>query len=138
MEKTKLGIPVAVAAAAAWLLGLYGGYVITGIFVGYVLLMEESQNLKKCCLRVLALMLTFSVALTAINLLPNVLDLIYSLLRIINVHFYLEIVHSFFNFLYSAVSLAKTVLFLLLGAAALLNKEIKIPVLDPVIEKFAN
>ena len=94
--------------------------------------------MKKLCCILLALMLTFSVALTAINLLPNVLDLIYSLLRIINVHFYLEIVHSFFNFLYSAVSLAKTVLFLLLGAAALLNKEIKIPVLDPVIEKFAN
>ena len=45
MEKTKLGISVALAAAALYFLGLFGGYIITGIAVGYVLLREES--LKK-------------------------------------------------------------------------------------------
>jgi len=136
MEKTKFGIPVALAAAAAWLLGLYGGYVITGILVGYVLLKEDNELLKKTCLRVLMLMLTFSVASTAINLLPNLLELCYSLLRIFKVSIYLEPVHSFFNLLSVVLSLAKTVLFVLLGIATALNKNFKIPVLDPFVEKI--
>lgn len=136
MEKTKLNLPVAVVAAAAWLLGLYGGYVITGILIGYVLLCEESQTLKKACLRVLILMLTFSVAFTAINLLPSLLDLLYSFLAIFNVHFYLDFIHEIFNLLYNVVSLVKTVAFILMGAAAVLNKDFKIPVLDPFIEKI--
>ena len=138
MEKTKLNLPVAFVAAAAWLLGLYGGYVITGILIGYVLLKEDSQLLKKNCLRVLILMLTFSVASTVINLLPNLLELFYSFLRIFNVNIYLDFIHQIFNLFYSVVSLIKTILFILLGVVAALNKDFKIPVLDPFIEKIAN
>lgn len=138
MEKTKLNIPVAIVAAAAWLLGLYGGYVITGILIGYVLLKEENLWLRKNCLRVLILMLTFSVASTAINLLPNLLELLYSFLRIFKVNFYLDFVHSVFNLFYSVISLIKTLLFLLLGITAAMNKDFKLPVLDPFIEKITN
>lgn len=137
MEKTKLNLSVAMVAAAAWLLGLYGGYVITGILIGYVLLKEESQWLKKNCLRVLIVMLTFSVAFTVINLLPNLLELLYSFLRIFKVNIYLDFVHSIFNLLYSAVSFIKTVVFLLMAVAAALNKDFKIPVLDPFVEKIS-
>ena len=52
MEKSKLGIPVTLVAAAAWLFGLYNGYLLTAILVGYVLLAEESVWLKKTCLKV--------------------------------------------------------------------------------------
>ena len=136
MEKTKLALPVTMVAAAAWLLGLYGGYVIAGILIGYVLLKEDSQWLKKNCLRVLIGMLAFSVAFTVINLLPNLLELLYSFLRIFNVNIYLDFLHEIFNLLYSVVSLIKTVLFILMGVAAALNKDFKIPVLDPFIEKI--
>ena len=136
MEKTKLNLPVAIVAAAAWLLGLYGGYVITGILIGYVLLKEDSQWLKKNCLRVLILMLTFSVGLTVINLLPSLLELLYSFLRIFKVSIYLNFIQEIFNLVSTVVSLVKTVLFILLGIAAALNKDFKIPVLDPFIEKI--
>ena len=46
MEKSKLGIPVTLLAAAAALLGLYGGYVAVIVLVGYVLLVEENEWLK--------------------------------------------------------------------------------------------
>lgn len=136
MEKTKLNLSVAMVAAAAWLLGLYGGYVITGILIGYVLLCEDSQVLKKACLRVLILMLTFSVAFTVINLLPNLLELLYSFLRIFKVNIYLNFIHEIFNLLYSVVSLIKTVVFILMGIAAALNKNFKVPVLDSLIDKI--
>lgn len=136
MEKTKLNLSVAMVAAAAWLLGLYGGYIITGILVGYVLLCEESQTLKKTCLRVLIAMLTFSVAFTVIDLLPSLLELLYSFLRIFKVNIYLDFVHNIFSLIYSIVSLIKTIAFVLMGVAAALNKDFKIPVLDPFIEKI--
>lgn len=137
MEKTKLNLSVAMVAAAAWLLGLYGGYVITGILIGYVLLKEDSQWLKKNCLRVLMLMLTFSVAFTVIDLLPSMLELLYSFLRIFKVNIYLDFVHNIFNLIYSIVSLIKTILFILMGVAAAMNKHFKIPVLDSFIEKIS-
>ncbi len=135
MEKTKLCIPAALVAAAAWLLGLYSGYLITGILVGYVLLVEDSQWLKKQCLRVLTLMLAYSVLTTVLGFIPDLLHLLYNFLEIFNVHFYLEFVHEFFNFLSSILSLIKTVVFLLMGITAGLNKNFKIPGLDTVIDK---
>ncbi len=136
MEKTKLNVSVAFAAAAAWLLGLYAGYLLTGILVGYVLLKEDSQWLKKSCLRVLLTMLIFSLASTAIHLIPDLLQLLYSFLNIFRVDLYLSFIHNIFNFLSSVLSLVKTVLFVLMGIAAALNKNFKVPVLDPFIDKL--
>ncbi len=135
MEKTKLHLSAALVAAAAWLLGLYAGYLLTGILVGYVLLAEECQWLKKNCLRVLIAMLVFSAASTVLSLLPNLLELLYSFLRIFDVHIYLEFVHHIFNLLSSVLSLLKSVLFLLMAIAAAWNKDIKIPVLDKFLDK---
>lgn len=138
MEKTKLHLPVALVAAAACFLGLYGGYVITGFLVGYVLLAEEDAWLKKVCARVLVLMLAFSVIFTVINLIPSLLELLYDFLRIFNVNIYLDFIHEIFNLLYNVVSLIKTVLFILMGVAALANKRISFPVIDPFLEKQLN
>jgi len=136
MEKTKLGIPVTVLAAAAWLLGLYSGYLLTGILLGYVLLMEESAWLKKQCVKVLLALLAFSVISTALGLIPDLLHILYSFLEIFGVHFYLSFVHNILNFLGQIVSLIKVLLFLGLGIAALLNKQIKLPAVDKLIDKY--
>ena len=86
MQKTKLGISVTLMVAALYFLGLYGGYIITGILVGYILLKEDDQGLKKEAVRVLLLMILFSLAGTALNLIPNIFSIFTSLLEIIDVH----------------------------------------------------
>ena len=118
MEKTKLGISVALTAVVVTLLGYYGGYVIGGIAIGYVLLQEQNEWLKKHALRVLALMLSFSVASTLLWLIPDVLNLFYSFMELFNVHIYINVVNSCFNFLGNVLSLLKTVVFVLLSAVA--------------------
>lgn len=135
MEKSKLGIPVTLVAAAAWLFGLYNGYLLTAILVGYVLLAEESAWLKKACLKVLAIMLGFSVAFTALDLLPNLLSILYSFLEIFNVHIYLSFVHDVFNFFSQILSLVKTLLFIALGIASVMGKTVKLPVIDNFVDK---
>ena len=135
MEKSKLGIPVTLVAAAAWLFGLYNGYLLTAILVGYVLLAEESVWLKKTCLKVLVLMLGFSVAFTVLDLLPNLLSILYSFLEIFNVHIYLSFVHDVFNFFSQILSLVKTLVFIALGITAVMGKSVKLPVIDNFVDK---
>lgn len=136
MEKTKLGISVALAAAALYFLGLFGGYIITGIAVGYVLLREENLELKKESVRVLLLMFAFSLLSTALGLIPSVFSIISNLLEVIDVHYYFTFFHRVFDVFISLVSLLKTVVFLLLGLSAVFRKGVKLPVIDPIIEKY--
>ena len=138
MQKTKLGISVTLAMAALYFLGLYGGYVITGIFVGYILLKEEDLGLKKEAVRVALLMILFSLVGTALNLLPNILSIFTSLMEIFDVHTYFSFFHRVFDVLASALSLLKTVVFVLLGLGAVFGKSTKLPVIDPIIEKYMN
>ena len=136
MQKTKLGISVTLMVAALYFLGLYGGYIITGILVGYILLKEDDQGLKKEAVRVLLLMILFSLAGTALNLIPNIFSIFTSLLEIIDVHVYFTFFHRVFDVLGSVLSLLKTVAFVLLGLAAVFGKSTKLPVIDPLIEKY--
>lgn len=136
MEKAKLGIPLTLLGAAVCLLGLYGGYVITGVLVGYILLMEESAWLKKLAVRVVALMLAFSVGSTLINLIPNVLSMVNSLANLFGGYAYIGIVDNLFGVLGQLLSLTKTILFLLLGYNTLSQKEMKLPIVDDLVDKF--
>lgn len=136
MQKTKLGISVTLMVAVLYFLGLYGGYIITGILVGYILLKEEDQGLKKEAVRVLLLMLLFSLLSTALSLVPSVLNIITNLLEVIDVHIYFTFFHSVFDVLISLVSLVKTVAFVLLGLAAVFGKRTVLPVIDPIIAKY--
>ena len=143
MEKTKLGIPAALMAAIICLLSYYGGYVIAGVMVGYVLLVEESESLKKLALKVLAILLTFSVINTVLYLIPNVMSTIRSLIYVFDEYAYSEEffgngISRFVDFLSNLLSLVKTVLFLLLGYFSLTGKEFKIPVLDGLFDKLLN
>ncbi len=140
MEKTRIGIPVALLAAMICLLGYYGGYVVAAVVVGYVLLKEESALLKRLAAKVLILLLAFSLINTVIGLLPDFLGWVQSLICIFDKHSYIEWMHSNFvtralTFLSYTFSLLKMVLFLLMGILGLLGKELKVPPLDNALNK---
>lgn len=136
MEKTKLGIPVTVMAALVCLLGYYGGYVIAGVAVGYVLLVEQNAWLKKSALKVLSLLLCFSVASTVIYLIPNIVSMIESLAFIFTEEYFEGSYYRVFEFFSSLLNLLKTVLFVLMGCFWLAGKDLKIPVLDKLLDKL--
>ena len=136
MEKTKLGIPVALLAVLLCLLGFYGGYVITGILVGYILLKEENLSLKRLAVKVLALMLAFSLANTVIYLIPNIISIFESFIYLFTEEYFENGYYRIFEILSSILSLAKTVLFVLLTFFALIGKEFKLPVLDKLLDKY--
>lgn len=43
MQKTRLGISVGMLGAAIYLTGLFSGYLVVVLMVGYVLLFEENS-----------------------------------------------------------------------------------------------
>ena len=134
MEKTKIGLKSGIVAALAYLLFLFGGYTVGLLFVGYVVLCEKDVWLRKTAVTALLVALCFSALSLLVGLLPDVLNLLYSLLRIFSVHIYLDIVDSIFSFFGNIISLLRTVVFVLLAVLALQKKTVEIKALDKLFE----
>ncbi len=135
MEKAKLGIAYNVLAAIVCLLGYYGGYVITGIFTIAVLFTEENPWLKKYCVKTLLLMLFFSLLYTVLNLIPDLLGLVYTGAEIAGLSLYFRPVEAVFNLLRQIIDLGEMVLFILMAIFALAKKNFKLPLIDKLADK---
>lgn len=130
MEKTKLGISVALMSALMVLGGWIGGYVVAVVMAGYILLAEEDKYLKSVAVKTLILMVAFSLASVAINFIPNVINVIESLVSIFTIYFNINIIHRIFNFFDSALYVLKVVAFAMFALSAYKKKEIKFPIVD--------
>ncbi len=136
MEKTKLGISVSLLLGILYLFGIFGGYIITGIAVGYVLLREENAWLKKQSVRVIALMLLFSLLGAAIDLIPDILGVFTKLLEVFSVFYYFSFFRSVFGVLGAVLAVLRTVCFAGLGVLAVFGKTVKLPIVDPIVDKY--
>lgn len=136
MQKTKLGISVGLLGAAIYFLGLFSGYLAAVLLAGYVLLFEENGWLKKNAVRAVALMAFFSLLTVGINLIPNVLGVVSSLLSIFKVSFNYSIVSSIISVIVGIINIVERVLFLLLGFKALNQGTIAVPVVDRLVSKY--
>lgn len=134
MEKTKLGVSVGMLGAAVFFSALFGGYIPALIVAGYILLCEENAWLKKAAVKSVALLMAFSVAIYLIDLIPDVLGWLTSFLSVIGLNISLSFIYSIVNLLTSALSIVKTVAFLLLGLKALKQETIAISSLDDLVD----
>ena len=134
MERTKLGLKVSVMGALTYLLFLFGGYTAGLLVVGYILLCEESGELKKHALTAVLTAVVISAVNLVIGLLPDVVDVFRSLVVIFGGYLDGGIISSIANFLYAILSLAKTVVFVGLAAAALLGKSVKLSLIDKLLD----
>lgn len=137
MERTKLGIPATLMGVALCLLGWFGGYVIVGLAVGYVLLKEENAQLRRLAVKVLAVMLTFSAVSYVLGLPGDVVGILYQLLNVLGIYEgYSNSITGLMNLLSGVWSLCRTLVFLLMAANAASNKEFKVPVVDALLDKY--
>lgn len=137
MERTKLGISATLMGVILCLLGWFGGYVIVGIAVGYVLLKEDNAQIRRQAVKVLAVMLMFSVVSYVLGLPGDVMSVLYHLMSMFGIHEgYSNFVNELMNFLSVAWNLCRSVVFLLMAANAASNKEFKVPVVDALLDKY--
>ncbi|HFI0618226.1 TPA: hypothetical protein ACGOZH_001857 [Streptococcus suis] len=136
MQKTKLGIGVGLMGAAVCFLALFEGYTPMLIAVGYILLFEENEWLKKTGVKALAVLFVFSVFITVIDFIPDCLNIVSSFLGIFNFNVYFSVIRSMFSVLIDILSLFRTVILILLGYKALSQGTIKVPFVDTLINKY--
>lgn len=133
--KAKLGISVSLMAALAYFFGFFGGYTALLIFLGYVLLREDNEFLRKSAVKALIIAAAFTVLSALIGLIPNLITLIDDLLNIFEEDFTIYPVSRVINFINTVIAIAEKVLFLLLGFKALKQQTIKISFIDKFIDK---
>ena len=138
MQKTKLGISVGVFGALLYAFGYFGGYLLTTLLVGYVLFREENLWLRRTAVKVVTLMLAFSALSIVIGVIPELISIVDDLLSIFSVNFPTYIINNIANILWTILSLAEKVLFVILGVKALSQKTVLLPVIDDIVNKITN
>ena len=136
MEKSKLGLNIGMLAALTYLACNFAGYTIAMLLVGYILLCEDSTWLKRNALKGVLIMLALSMASTVIHLIPNIVSIPLDLLNLFGFNLYFHVLNELANLLYSIVSLGETLLLLLLALKAVSQEEVKVPVIDKVVDMF--
>jgi uncharacterized membrane protein len=134
MEKTKLGLSTGAVAALAYLMYLFGGYTVGLLFLGYVVLCEKDTWLRKTAVTALLVAACFSCLSVLIGLLPDIVNLVGSLLRVFKVYLYLEELDSLYSFFSNIISLARIIVFALLAVLAFQKKTVQIKALDKLFD----
>ena len=134
MEKTKIGLPVGIAAALAFVLFQYAGYVIAFAYMAYILAFESDLWLKRSVTKAAVICIVFSLLGSALGLLPSFLEMIRSIVNLFDGYFPMDVVYSIDSLLSNILSLAKLILMLYMAFLALKNKTIPCKYIDNLFE----
>lgn len=135
MQKTKLGVSVGLMGFILFLSVGFGGYVPMLIIGGYILLFESNEWLKKAAIKAAVLLVGFSLISGVVGLIPSAVTFVNEIFAAFNSYFSLNIVTGLFGAVSTVVSVAKTVLFMLLAIKALTQGTIRISFVDKLIQK---
>ncbi len=135
MEKTKLGISVELLAVIVVLASYFGGY--TGMFlvVGYVLIVESDEWLKKLAVKAAVITLGFTFLSSLVHLIPNVVSCLNMVLGIIDIDLTIEHLSWLVNSIDSVLSLVEKFIFLIMAYMAISHNTFDIPVVDKFVAK---
>lgn len=136
MQKTKLGISVGLVGAGIYFLGLFSGYLAALILVGYVLLVEENMWLRRTSLKVIALMISFSVLYEGIGLIPSLISWISTAGSMFGAYISMSFISNLITLVRGILNMTETILFLVLGFKSLTQGSIHIPVVDDFLNKY--
>lgn len=136
MQKTKLGITVGLLGAGLYFMGLFSGYMVTVLLAGYVLLCEDNEWLKKAAVKAISVMVLFSFVSAIVNLIPNAMSFIDSIVSIFGGNFYIAFISNLVNAVVTALNVIEKLLLLGLGVKALNQRTVAVPVVDGLINKY--
>ena len=80
MQKTKLGITVGLLGSAMYFTGLFAGFLPAIVLAGYVLIYEQNVWLRRCAVKVVSLMVLFSLLGTLLKLIPDACNIVNNLI----------------------------------------------------------
>lgn len=133
--KTKLGVSVGLLGAAAYFLGLFSGNVVLALLVGYVLLFEENEWLRRTVVKAMVIGIFFSVLTTVIGFIPDIIGIINNAAMVFGKTVSISVVSKIITFILSVISFVRVVLMLILGFKALNQGTIRFGIVDKTIDK---
>ncbi|MBQ8815949.1 MAG: hypothetical protein IJZ84_01545 [Lachnospiraceae bacterium] len=131
--KSKLGISVGMLGAIMYFMGLFSGYTVLLLMVGYVLLFEDNAWLRRTAVKALVVCVSFSLLYYVIGLIPDLIGVIDDVFNIFGESFSITVISRIIYFIQSVISFAETVLLLILGYKALSQKTLVIKPIDKII-----
>ena len=136
MEKKKLGINVGLLGSGMFGLLLCGGYVPALLLFLYIIFYEENEWIRRTGAEAIIVMTVFSFAEILIGFVPNVLGAIGDLTEIFGASFNPVRLLALFNIITNVLNIAKIILFVKLMLDCLKQKELRIPVIGKLIDKY--
>lgn len=134
--KSKLGVSVGLVGAALYFAGLFNGMLLLLVLIGYVLLVEDNEWLRRTAVKSGVIYVMFALMLAVIGLIPGVIGLIGDFFGIFGGSFSIPFITSIIIFVESGIELIKAVFFILLGIKALNQGTIVIPFVDNFVNKY--
>ena len=131
--QSRLGISTGLLGALVFFSALFGGIIPTVLVVGYILIFEENPWLRHVALKGIIMLFFFLVLKEFINIIPNLLSWISSVLSIFYFRFDYTFVSNVVTAITKAISFIQTILFLMLGLKALKNQTMSTPFVDKYI-----
>lgn len=122
MEKTKLGLSVTLMGALCCLMGIFGGYTVIILLTGYILICEKNRWLRSFSVSVLCICLVFSLILSGLGFLDNIL-------------LASDAGATFLSVLTLIVRAVGKLILLALGIASLLGVKVRVPVIADFLDK---
>lgn len=135
MRKTKLGISVGFLGAIVCFSGMCMGYTATLLLAGYVILMEDDVWLKAIAVKAVSIMVVFSILVTGLGLIPDVVGLLNYFVALFGGSFSALFLTNSIYLLQEMLSFVESLVFLILGWKALKMDTISVPFLDSLITK---
>lgn len=137
MQKTKLGISVGLLGAIIYFASAFGGgFLVALLLCGYVLLVEDNPWLRKTSVKAVLLLIMFSLVSVILGLIPDIWETITNLLMAFNKYPSSTFISGINSTISSAITIVKSVLFVILGLKALNQGSIKLPAIDKLIDKY--
>ena len=126
MEKTKLGISVSLAAALLYFLGLINMVALI-VAVGYVLIAEKDQWLRKAAVQSLAITLGYQIISSVLGVGNRLFGFINDIIQNFVYSFHIGYPLNIDSILLGLAGLLQAVLLLVLGFMALAHKDFNLP-----------
>ena len=134
MEKTKLGISVSLAAALLYFLGLINMVALI-VAVGYVLIAEKDQWLRKAAVQSLAITLGYQIISSVLGVGNRLFGFINDIIQNFVYSFHIGYPLNIDSILLGLAGLLQAVLLLVLGFMALAHKDFNLPLVGDFADK---
>lgn len=134
MEKTKLGISVGLLGAALCFTGLFN-YLGLIILAGYVLIFEKNEWLRKSAVKVVTIVIAFTIISTLIGISNSILDILNVPLSWVKIPFRLSWPLKIDSIVLSVLGILEKLVLLLLGFKAFTQGTISLGPIDKIIDK---